>query len=281
MERDPILVPGPSPVAVGGVGGSGTRVVAAMLDTLGYHIGEDLNEAFDNLWFTLLFKYREVVDLPQPAFEDRWRCFENAMHGRRCAIEPDIAAALLQVERAGQHPTDWLAQRLGSLASGGGRPGHAWAWKEPNTHVVLERLFALRPDLRYVHVMRNGLDMAVSANQNQLRLWGPRVLGEAYDDGPRGSLAFWRWAHQRIFRLAREFPGRILVFDYDAMCETPAEVLPQLLEFLGVSAGAGTVDALRALVRSPGSRGRFRTIPPSTFDPEDVAFVRSLGYPVA
>lgn len=281
MEGDPVVQPGSWPVAVGGVGGSGTRVVAAMLDTLGYQIGEDLNEAFDNLWFTLLFKYREAVDLPQPAFEDRWRCFENAMHGRPCAIEPGLAAMLLRGERAGQHPPDWLAQRLESLASGGGTPGNAWAWKEPNTHIVLERLFAVRPDLRYVHVMRNGLDMAVSANQNQLRLWGPRVLGDAYDDGPRGSLAFWRWAHQRIFRLAREFPGRILVFDYDAMCEAPAESLPQLLEFLGVPAGAGTVDALRALVRSPGSRGRFRAIPPATFDPGDVAFVRSLGYPVA
>ncbi len=44
------------PVVIGGVGGSGTRVVAAILSTLGFHLGNDLNESMDNLWTTLLFK---------------------------------------------------------------------------------------------------------------------------------------------------------------------------------------------------------------------------------
>ena len=45
-----------SPVIIGGVGGSGTRVVAEILDNLGFYIGNDLNPAKDNLWFLLLFK---------------------------------------------------------------------------------------------------------------------------------------------------------------------------------------------------------------------------------
>lgn len=273
--------PGASPVAVGGVGGSGTRVVAAMLAALGYHIGDDLNEANDNLWFTLLFKYREVLDLPPADFAARWRCFEGAMHGRACVPDPALAAALLAGERQGQHPVPWLGERLASLAAVAPRPAGAWGWKEPNTHMVLDRLFDLRPDLRYVHVMRNGMDMAASANQNQLRLWGPRMLGARFDDGPRGSLAFWHWAHQRILDLAVAFPGRILVFNYDAMCEAPADTLPRLLEFLAVPADARTLARLGALVSAPASRGRFRALPPSTFDHEDVGFVRSLGYPVA
>lgn len=36
------------PVVVGGVGGSGSRVVAEMLETLGLFIGDDLNDARDN-----------------------------------------------------------------------------------------------------------------------------------------------------------------------------------------------------------------------------------------
>jgi len=49
----------PGPVAiggVGGVGGSGTRVVAQLLLDLGFYLGADLNEANDNLWFSLILK---------------------------------------------------------------------------------------------------------------------------------------------------------------------------------------------------------------------------------
>lgn len=44
------------PVVIGGVGGSGTRVVAELLENLGFYIGSDLNTASDNLTYTLLFK---------------------------------------------------------------------------------------------------------------------------------------------------------------------------------------------------------------------------------
>ena len=45
-----------SVIAVGGVGGSGTRLIAAFLDRLGIYMGDDQNESLDNLWFNLLFK---------------------------------------------------------------------------------------------------------------------------------------------------------------------------------------------------------------------------------
>ena len=44
------------PVAIGGVGGSGTRLIAQLLREAGFYLGGDLNPALDNRWFTLLFK---------------------------------------------------------------------------------------------------------------------------------------------------------------------------------------------------------------------------------
>ena len=43
-------------VAVGGLGGSGTRLIANLLKLHGFYLGTDLNESLDNLWFTLIFK---------------------------------------------------------------------------------------------------------------------------------------------------------------------------------------------------------------------------------
>ncbi len=49
------------PVFVGGVGGSGTRVFAQILQGLGVQLGPCLNDALDNLWFTSLLKRPEWV----------------------------------------------------------------------------------------------------------------------------------------------------------------------------------------------------------------------------
>ncbi len=43
-------------VAIGGMGGSGTRLIARILVECGIYMGSDLNEALDNLVFTRLFK---------------------------------------------------------------------------------------------------------------------------------------------------------------------------------------------------------------------------------
>lgn len=56
------------PVVIGGVGGSGTRLIAECVKKLGFFIGNDLNDAFDNLWFTLLFKRREILSLSDAEF---------------------------------------------------------------------------------------------------------------------------------------------------------------------------------------------------------------------
>jgi hypothetical protein len=268
------------PVAVGGVGGSGTRVVASILREIGYHIGHDLNEACDNLWFTLLFKYREALDLEDDTFVRRLDVFEAAMAGNPQALVPDELETLLGLERAGQHGRAWLQARAASL---GGFQPHAtrpWAWKEPNTHMLLDRLFARVPRMRYIHVMRNGMDMALSGNQNQLHLWGPRVLGERYRADPGGSLSFWCWAHKRMQEIGCRHDGRVFFVNYDALCDEPVESLLALLGYLGVEPDPTTVRRMAAMVSQPVSRGRFRSGPRGAFDPQDIDFVRSLGYEV-
>lgn len=273
----------PGPLAIGGVGGSGTRLVAQVVRALGLRLDGDLNEACDNLWFTLLFKYREVLDLEDYRFRHYHAIFVDAMRGipARAADADAVRAELMAFDRASLHDRDWLQARWESLFAPTApvRPGR-WGWKEPNTHMVLDRLIALHPSLRYVHVMRNGLDMAYSANQNQLRLWGPRALGERFEDTPRGSLAFWRWAHERVFALAARFPGRVLVVDFDRLCEAPLPELERLLEFVGPVGPVPAPRDLARLVDAPASRGRFRTAGAVEFDPEDVRFVASLGFPV-
>jgi hypothetical protein len=128
--------------------------------------------------------------------------------------------------------------------------------------------------------MRNGLDMAFSDNQMQLRLWGEAFLGRPVADTPADSLAYWVAAHRRIERIAANHPGRVKLLNYDALCQDPEAHLPDLLAFAGVDPDRATLDRLTPLIAPPESIGRHRARDTSGFDPDDVAYVRKLGFEV-
>ena len=270
--------PHAAPVAIGGVGGSGTRLVAAIAMALGHAMGPDLNAANDNLWFTLLFKHRGAVDLDDASFRALCDLFTVAMTGTRALDAGERALVQsLATRDCQQHPRDWLAGRAASLLAAAPHPAPArWGWKEPNTHLVLPQWRRARPDLRYVHVVRNGLDMAWSGNQNQRQLWGEWLLGRPVAETPRDSLAYWCAAHRRVQAIGAGMGADFLWLDYDALCRDPEPGLRALAGFFGVPEADAL--ALRNLVQPPESTGRGRQQPLDGFDPADLDYLRSLGH---
>jgi hypothetical protein len=195
------------PVIIGGVGGSGTRVVADIINHLGFYIGDDLNTAKDNLWFLLLFK------------RPRW--FRRARHANREIFTGLSLLSKVMLQRSG---LSWSELRFlvravleisifGHNYKGDGRGSwpwvrawnmvlrqskkalshHRWGWKEPNSHIYLDYLAAYYSNVKYIHTIRHGLDMAFSDNQQQLYNWGP-IYGIAVPqsglDEPAASLKY-------------------------------------------------------------------------------------------
>lgn len=272
----------PPLVAIGGVGGSGTRVVAQCLQDMGFFLGSDLNESVDNLWFTLLFKRLEVLCTTEAEFRTLLEVFLGAMHAQ--PVDPPERMAWVRSLAARDrllHPAAWLTIRADTLL--GVRPGQVPArvgWKEPNTHIVLERLAAHLPRLRYIHVMRNGLDMAYSSNQNQPRLWGHVLTGQPYRSGPAYSLKYWRKAHERVFAIGREMGERFLLLNFDELCANPVDGVRRMASLAGVQLGDEAVTAIAARVRQPPSLARHRGRWLSRLDPDDIDFVARCGFAV-
>ena len=289
MRRMNRLLPGP--VAVGGVGGSGTRVGAQLMQALGVYIGGDLNGALDNLWFTLLFKRpRWYSELEGKAREEQVRqaltIFEKAMtrglHGELSGPEKRF------IKRAARDrpplPRDATGYpRPGSLLSScAPEDGYVgWGWKEPNTHIFLRQLCAYFPELRYVHVIRNGLDMAFSGNQQQLKNWGSFAgitPPGSSRDLPRASLSFWVWANRKAIADARALlGGRFHLVLLEELCADPRRHTAELARFLGAPSN-GELEELAGLVESPPTLGRFREQDLSALDPRDVEAVGELGF---
>lgn len=206
MDKQRSLSRNLNPLVIGGVGGSGTRLIAHCLKEVGFYIGTDLNEANDNLWFTLLFKRIEVLSSSAEEFEALVEIFVKAMTqaGQRSFTEQQIELVqTLASEDRSQHPTHWLRTRANTLLFGNQeiQQTEKWGWKEPNSHIVLDRLIGNFPNMKYIHVARNGLDMAHSTNQNQLKLWGKYFLNEPFDISPQYSLKFWCIVHERVIRI--------------------------------------------------------------------------------
>ena len=270
------------PVVVGGVGGSGTRLIAEILRSEGYFLGSDLNKASDNLWFTLLFKRSEIITSTGGEFATLCDLFQKGMFGGSefTTDQSSFVRRLAETSRE-QHDAQWLRARADTLLSQrDARPlGGRWGWKEPNTHVVLDRLAHSFVGMKYVFVSRHGLDMALSNNQNQARFWGPLILGEPFEDTPRYSLRYWCRVHQRVLAMGSEMGERFLLLKYDDICRGPEESISILCTFLGL-ADTRIPVRLFGLVNPPRSIGRHAGSNRSDFDEDDVAYVESLGYEI-
>lgn len=275
------------PVAVGGLGGSGTRVVAQWLADLGHEIGPDHNRALDNLWFTLLLRRRSLGAAEQAAALE---VFLHAMRGGSVldagslrVVGAAAASAARGRENVGPHPAGWAAKRVASLlrARRTVEAGGPWGWKEPNTHVRLPLLCATIPGLRYVHMLRNGLDMVYSRNQNQLRWWGPHFGVDVADEQalPRASLQYWAATTRRAQEIgARELGDRFLLLRFEDLCEQPAREAARFLRFLGRDPDPTTVSRLAAVVHVPPSLGRHRGTDLSQFRHQDLEVLEDVGY---
>jgi hypothetical protein len=178
------------PIVVGGIGGSGTRVVAEMLALFGVNIGFDLNDASDNLWYTLLFKrprwfYKNRTDNKEinigiSLFHKLMTTRERLSLGEsRFLLQAVAEMALTGHNHRGDGKGLWPFASIRKMISPigvGEREYFGWGWKEPNSHLLISNLADYFSDFKYIHLIRHGLDMAFSHNQQQLFNWG-RLFG--------------------------------------------------------------------------------------------------------
>jgi len=272
-------------VAIGGLGGSGTRLLAATVQAAGIDLGARLNPALDNLWFTVLFKRaawsRENPALPEVAVAVD--LFLRAITGGlRGTLRPDEGALLSRLRadlpphgtwRCGATASD--ADTLMDSPAPPGAPTRPWGWKEPNTHVFLRPLASRFPGLRYIHVVRGGLDMAFSANTWQARHWG-HLYGLTRAAGaplPVHQLRYWTAANRAAMEFgAAHMQGRFLVIPYEDYCARPDWHWPRMRDFLGLPATMALPDDL---VR-PTSIGRSQAHELAGFPPDVLSAARDL-----
>lgn len=218
------------PLVIGGTGGSGTRVVARIARLGGRYMGNELNRSEDAM--------------PFARFDWSW--------GRGYLESGPTGAMRDAFEQT-------LAEHLRAHAGG------PWGWKHPHSYLFLPMLSERFPDMLFVHVVRDGRDVALSRNQQQARHYGSLAVGRDVD-GPVGSAAWWAWANQRARSLGERLLGdRYLLLRFEDLCARPREVVPGLARFAELEK-----HDLAGQVEAPGSLARWRS-----GDPGEVARIEA------
>jgi Sulfotransferase family len=248
-----------APLVIGATGGSGTRVIARIAKLAGYNLGAKLNSAEDALEFY--------------SFHDRW-------------INPFVSA-----RRRREKVTPWQAARMkedfhAALARhlpGAERRETRWGWKAPRSIYLLPFLHVQFPQLKFIHVLRDGRDMALSQNQNQIRKHGPAVLswGERlFRSLTERSILMW----ERVNSDAADYGETSLRENYlrvrfEDLCAKPLETTVQILNFLGATIDPEPIA--RTEIMPPGSLGRWQTSSPqivSKLEAAAAVSLRRFGY---
>jgi hypothetical protein len=244
-----------APLVIGATGGSGTRVIARIAKLAGYNLGAKLNSAEDALEFY--------------SFHDRWinrfvseaqRRRNKGTSWRSARMKEDFRAALAR------HIPDVERRRA------------RWGWKAPRSIYLLPFLHAQFEQLKFIHVLRDGRDMALSQNQNQVHKHSPAVLSwreRLFRSVPERSVLMW----EKVNSQAADYGESSLRENYlrvrfEDLCAKPLETTVQILNFL-----EATVDPepiARTEITRPESLGRWQTSSPQIVSKLEAAAATSL-----
>jgi len=235
-----------APVVIGGSGGSGTRVLAELLMMSGYYMGEQQNVSCDALDFV--------------GFYDRWltpydfsRTRMSSNDGR--AMYDDFNASMARFKKG--FPSSERHQD--------------WGWKNPRSMLMLPFLDAVFPAMKFIHLVRDGRDMAWSKNKNQFEKHAGLMLTGAQKGLSAEAEAMYFWSESNM--LVAEYGeasmgGRYIRVRFEDLCRETEETLIRLGSFLG---GAVNCEKFTTFIHTPKSVGRWVGRPESS----QVEFIRS------
>ena len=231
-----------------GVRRSGTTLLRVMLDR------SSVLAVPDESYFVPQLAHRHPGRVDPAAFVDDLRRLPTL---REWGLPPGEIAARL---RPGLTTGEAIAAVFEAYAARAGK--ERWGDKTPlyMQHLrLLERLF---PDARYVHLIRDGRDAALSF----LSL-PPGIVTEGWGH-PRDAAGFacqWRTEVEAARALGRRVgPVRYLELRYEALVERPGEELRRVCAFAGLPFEAGMLDYAGTLDLSAKPHQRRLAQPPTS-----------------
>jgi hypothetical protein len=161
------------------------------------------------------------------------------------------------IETDCRNPGDFLRSFMESVSRAQGMP--RWAETTPVHVMYIPQIKATIPNALFIHVVRDGRDVAVS----MMKQGWIRPLPIDRRTLERAAGAFWMWVVETGERLGARYPGDYLQVSYEDLAAQPQPALDRIGEFIGqrldhqeiMRAGVGSVS--KPNTSFPGRTGTF------------------------
>ena len=240
-----------APIVIGAIGGSGTRVVAELIKKSGCFIGSNLNLANDNMDFAFMLT-GDVAWLQsafpfEPSSEEalnRLLLFEKLyFNNLNFPLDYYRVGGVL-----GRHLKHWKVSGLleqpyrdrirnfrglfkNSELAEILKLSDKWGFKDCYSIFLMEVLKNRYEKLKFIHVIRDGRDMAMSGNQQQLSHFGP-LFGIAPIPDLSKSFDFWSRVNSWASDIGEKWPDeQYLRVKFEDLCNNPSSTIDNILSF--------------------------------------------------
>lgn len=229
----------PAPLFIGGSGGSGTRVVVEIVKHLGFFMGSALNYENDSKTVGVFVRkwipnYLELKGKTMPG-------------NMKARMDRDFKVAQLRHRRTIPDPN------------------MPWGVKNPRGYILWPYFHEVYPQAKFIHVVRDGRDMAFSKNNTQLEKYGMYYLPPELDTAPLPVrlIACWSAINLSAARLGQEkLKDNYLLVRFEDMCNHPNQTVEQINDFLGIPKNETAFTRAAAGIKRPDSIGRWRSQDP-------------------
>jgi hypothetical protein len=267
------------PIILIGMHRSGTSLLSQLLGMCSVHMGCDLDGNVESVHMRRLNKHAfRVVNAD-------WNTPDPVIAALQA---PDFLAAESAYFR--QHLLKglggvlyWGAARWIELQRGADVP--AWGWKDPRTSITLPAWLELFPKARVVHIIRNGIDVAISLHRRHIAKTKRWRLHPDYRDARgydfRFCFALWEMYQAHLLTYREKVPAaQYTELRYETLLQEPESTLKSVLDGIGLTVDAERIATAANTVNVKRLDNRRRAVVYEDLIPELAGnrLMRNLGY---
>jgi len=247
------------PIVVTGTGGSGTRVMAEVLVKLGGFMGHNHNgKPLDNMdsGFFLTGNTSDMrahfrFNRREEYTKRKIKLFEKAFFFEPYLLRDwllifrilfsflrpsDFWAVWKRPHRTGESRTATLSKIL-RIKTNTPVPSDAkfWGFKDPDAVYILKALLEYYPNMKLIHMVRDGRDMALS-DQKKPYMFYSSIFDTDKEYSIKNVFKYWTefniWVLNFIQKNMKE--DRILIVKFEDLCQKPIEEINKIANFLEI-----------------------------------------------
>ena len=232
-----------NPVVVVGMHRSGTSLVSRILDDCGVMMGKDLQEDHESIFF---------ISLNEWIYGNAGASWER----------PGALSELTNLPPAMEAVEEYVRKRLSSrssrkysgklLKNGLFDMDERWGWKDPRNGPTLPLWRSIWPDMKVIHVIRHGVDVAASlktrnsahweGDVSRFKRWLPTyswrsskspIMRGQRSSTLEGGLSFWSEQLEIESEILAPIEDKHVV-RYEELLSSPRDSITKILEYISI-----------------------------------------------